>query len=228
MGNKKIAEVSCADCRYLLTETYAEPCAQCSGQNFVASGYAAVENNEDPPAGVTCHQCSRKNSRLTNPICRRCETTNWSHFTRGTMPTTTKLTNPKDAIGCDKAPMSTVPAGVMAEVGLALLEGAAKYGRYNYRAMGVRSTIYYDATMRHLIAWFEGEDIDPDSGLSHITKAIASLVVLRDAMRNGKVTDDRPPISPVGYPELNKQAADIISRHADKNPHHFTKSDTGS
>ena len=42
------------------------------------------------------------------------------------------------------------------------------------------------------MAWWEGEDVDPDSGLSHITKAIATLVVLRDSQINLNVDDDRP------------------------------------
>lgn len=104
-----------------------------------------------------------------------------------------KETNPKDAVGIKKPPMSTVSALVMKEVGVAMLEGARKYGRHNYRVSGVRGSVYYDAARRHIDNWWEGQDIDPDSGLSHVTKAIASLVVLRDAMIQGKLVDDRPP-----------------------------------
>lgn len=136
-----------------------------------------------------------------------------------------KPTNPKDACGIRKAPMSTVSAAVMAEVGVAMLEGAAKYGRHNYRGVGVRASVYYDATMRHLMDWWEGVDIDPDSGMNHITKAITSLVVLRDAMIQGKVHDDRPPRSAPFYARLNQLAGEILDRHADKAPHHFTIAD---
>lgn len=136
---------------------------------------------------------------------------------------TNKPTNPKDMVGIGKAPMSTVSAPVMAEIGVAMLEGACKYGRHNYRASGVRHSVYYDATMRHLMAWWEGQDIDPDSGMSHITKAITSLVVLRDAMIQGMAEDDRPPISPDFYEELNRKASDIIARYADRNPRHYTE-----
>lgn len=104
-----------------------------------------------------------------------------------------KPSNPKDAVGITKAPASTVPRGVIAEIGVAMLEGALKYGRHNYRVIGVRASVYYDAAVGHLDSWWEGEDIDPDSGLSHITKAITSLVVLRDAMLQEKLNDDRPP-----------------------------------
>lgn len=133
-----------------------------------------------------------------------------------------KPTNPKDIVGVRKAPMSTVPATVLAEIGVAMLEGASKYGRHNYRAVGVRGSVYYDGVMRHLMAWWEGEDIDPDSGMSHVTKAITSLVVLRDAMMQGKFTDDRPPRALPFYPALNAGAADIIDRYADRNPAHYT------
>lgn len=128
-----------------------------------------------------------------------------------------KDTNPKDAVGIKKAPLSTVPANVMFEVGLALLEGARKYGRHNYRAIGVRASVYYDALMRHITSWWEGEDIDKDSGLSHITKAIACLVVLRDAMMNEKWNDDRPPriINEQWIKDLNKKAEEIIEKYPD-------------
>jgi len=126
-----------------------------------------------------------------------------------------KASNPKDAVGTGKVPFSTVPAPVMAEVGLGMLEGARKYGRHNYRAIGVRASVYYDAAMRHLTGWWEGQDIDPDSGLSHITKALASLVVLRDAMMNSKWSDDRPPrvVDPNWIAGMNKVAAEIIARY---------------
>lgn len=123
---------------------------------------------------------------------------------------TTKATNPKDAVGCTKTPMSTVPANVLAELAVAMLEGALKYRRHNYRIAGVRASVYYDAAMRHLMAWWEGEDEDPDSNLSHVTKAIASLVVLRDAMLCHQLNDDRPPSSPPFIARLNTAAAILV------------------
>lgn len=106
----------------------------------------------------------------------------------------TKLSNPKDSIGIRKwRYISTVPLTVLWEIGAALLEGAMKYGAHNYRVAGVRASVYVDAAMGHIGQWWEGEDIDKDSGLNHITKAIASLIVLRDAMIQDMLTDDRPP-----------------------------------
>ena len=137
-----------------------------------------------------------------------------------------KDTNPKDLVGTRKVPLSTLPFRVLWRVGLAMLEGMCKYGRHNYRAAGVRASVYFDAVVsRHLGAWWEGEDIDPDSGLNHIDKAIAGLMVLRDSMLQGNWTDDRPPAGNVDMAELNKQAGELIDRHADKSPHHYTAAD---
>lgn len=127
-----------------------------------------------------------------------------------------KPSNPKDALGIKKVPMSTVSGPVLAELGVAMLEGALKYGRHNYRVIGVRASVYYDAVSRHTQAWWEGEDLDPVSGVSHITKAIASLVVLRDAMIQGNWVDDRPPPSPPGWLEsLNDKVAALLEKYPD-------------
>ncbi|AGS82458.1 hypothetical protein PBI_REDNO2_159 [Mycobacterium phage Redno2] len=126
-----------------------------------------------------------------------------------------KDTNPKDAIGIAKVPFSTVPAQVIAEVGLAMMEGGLKYGRFNFRVSGVRATVYYDAALRHLTAWYEGQDIDPDSGLPHLVKAIACFVVLRDSQIQGNWVDDRPPKSPNDnwVAELNAKAATLLEKY---------------
>lgn len=100
--------------------------------------------------------------------------------------------NPKEAIGQTKPSLHHVPPRVLLEVAQAMMEGSEKYGIYNYRKAGVHYSTYYSSTFRHLISWFEGNDIDEDSGLSHITKAIAGLVVLRDSMIEGNFIDDRP------------------------------------
>lgn len=95
-----------------------------------------------------------------------------------------------------------------------MLEGARKYGRHNYREVGVVGSVYYDATIRHLMSWWEGEDLDPDSGLSHITKAIASLTVLRDSMIKGNWVDDRPPVIDFEWMNrLNEKVKNVIDKY---------------
>src|SRR5690606_15991068 len=134
-----------------------------------------------------------------------------------------KPSNPKDSVGIKKVPFSTVPSQVTAEVGLAMLEGALKYGRHNYRTVGVRASVYYDAALRHLTSFWEGQDIDPDSGLPHIVKCLACLYVLRDSQVMGNWVDDRPPRIPghetwVG--QLNEQASYLLEKYPDPKPAH--------
>lgn len=137
----------------------------------------------------------------------------------------TKPSNPKDIIGIRKVALSAIPFRVLWRVGLAMMEGALKYGRHNYRAVGVRASVYFDATIRHLGGWWEGQDIDRDSDLNHIDKAIASLIVLRDSMLQGNWEDDRPPRAETDFAELNARAAALIERYGDRNPKHYTIKD---
>lgn len=139
---------------------------------------------------------------------------------------TVKSTNPKDAIGIRKAALSALPIRVLWRVGLAMMEGALKYGRHNYRAAGVRASVYFDASLRHKFSWWEGEDIDPDSLLHHLDKELACLMVLRDSILQGNWVDDRPPRAPTDMAELNVHAGKLIDMHADKQPHHYTIEDS--
>ena len=59
-----------------------------------------------------------------------------------------KDTNPKDAVGVTKAPLSVLPMQVVYEAALGMYEGALKYGAFNYRVAGVRASVYYDAIER--------------------------------------------------------------------------------
>lgn len=126
-----------------------------------------------------------------------------------------KSTNPKDALGIKKVPLHCLPMKPLLEVGLAMMEGGRKYGAHNYRKMGVRSSVYFDAAIRHLIAWWEGEDIDPDSGIHHLMKLAADMFVIRDAMYMGNCEDDRPIRYPDGIdiPSFNQKAAAILKRY---------------
>ena len=141
----------------------------------------------------------------------------------------TKPTNPKDAIGSDKVPMHLWPKTATVLGAMGLLDGALKYGRSNWRAVGIRASIYYDAIDRHMSAWFEGEDIDPDSGLPHLAHALASLAIIVDAIAADRFRDDR--LIRGGYRSLIDGAAPDVARlkarHAALEPHHYTIADNG-
>lgn len=75
---------------------------------------------------------------------------------------------------------------------MAMMDGAEKYGPYNWRENDVVAHIYIDAAMRHLMAWFEGQETATDSGVHHLGHAIACCAILLDAQANNNLIDDRP------------------------------------
>ena len=129
-----------------------------------------------------------------------------------------KESNPKYDAGIKKAPLHCIPMGPIFELGLAMFEGNRKYGRHNYRAVGVRASVYYDAAMGHIVDWWEGEDIDPDSGVHHLIKAMACLLVVRDSQLMGNFNDDRPlkyTNGLKGRSGLMKEVAEIVKKYPD-------------
>ena len=90
----------------------------------------------------------------------------------------------------DKPMFDLIPPEVELEVAKAFTHGARKYSANNYRK-GTRWGRYIAATRRHLNAWQLGEDLDPDSGLSHLAHALASLMMLRVLQLSNAGEDDR-------------------------------------
>lgn len=140
-----------------------------------------------------------------------------------------KPSNPKDAIGTDKAPLHLIPTTAKPEIALACLEGSLKYGTANWREVGVKASIYRDAIERHLDKWWEGEDFDPDTKVLHLASIVANASILMDAKLAGKLHDNRP--IPCGEEGRARKAMDDIQdrvKHlrqlfADKSPHHHTR-----
>lgn len=104
--------------------------------------------------------------------------------------------NPKDAIGDTKPPLHLVPAALGIYASQAMANGAAKYGPFNWRKNPVRAEVYVSAALRHLAAWFDGEDHAEDSGVHHLAHAAAGLAILLDAMATGNLIDNRPVSGP--------------------------------
>jgi len=105
---------------------------------------------------------------------------------------TKTTTNPKDLFGQLKVSLTKVPAVAWLHAARAMMNGAEKYGPYNWREKEVITSIYVDAALRHILSWWEGEGIDPDSGVHHLGHAIACLAILLDAYEHGCLINDRP------------------------------------
>lgn len=77
-----------------------------------------------------------------------------------------------------------LPWEIIGEVVQVFEHGAEKYGDHNWRNER-KPIIYWSAALRHLIAWVGGEKKDPETGLSHISHAIAGLMIL-SALNKGE------------------------------------------
>ena len=98
---------------------------------------------------------------------------------------------------------------------LVLTYGAKKYDAENWRA-GIMYKRIYGGIMRHMLAWFNGEDNDPESGLPHLSHAACGLMFLITYTDHegsyGKNFDDRPNMgtSPEKLKGLLKQTMEKI------------------
>jgi hypothetical protein len=99
--------------------------------------------------------------------------------------------DPKGAAGNKKAPMNLLPPHALEQTSWVHKFGSERYGPYNWRVTGVCASTYVSAIMRHLNAWRDGEDVDPESGRSHIAHIAASCNILLDAEHCGTLQDDR-------------------------------------
>jgi len=89
-----------------------------------------------------------------------------------------------------KSSMSLLPNDALVEISRVLDAGKNKYSAWNW-AEGFEWSRLLDATYRHLGAWKEGEDLDPETGLSHAAHAACNLMFLITHQKRNLGTDDR-------------------------------------
>lgn len=91
----------------------------------------------------------------------------------------------------DKLRMDLIPAEAIYAIARVLTYGAKKYGDRNWEE-GLSWSRPYAALLRHAIAWFHGEETDPESGLSHLDHVAANAAFLSHYTAKAVGTDDRP------------------------------------
>lgn len=69
--------------------------------------------------------------------------------------------------------------------------GANKYASWNW-TKGLSWSQCFDSLQRHLLAWYEGEDRDPETGLSHMAHVVCNAMFLMHFILFKTGTDDRP------------------------------------
>lgn len=100
--------------------------------------------------------------------------------------------NPKDRIGAAKVDFTLIPTSALIQLALAQMDGATKYGPYNWRVEPVQLRTYLAAAIRHIESFKEGETYAPDSLVHHLGHVMACCAIIIDAVDQGKYVDDRP------------------------------------
>lgn len=81
-----------------------------------------------------------------------------------------------------KPRLGLIPPVALIRMGECLAYGAEKYGEgeveANWRKVANGRARYLDATLRHLVAYMDGEEIDPESGITHIGHALCNLAFI--------------------------------------------------
>lgn len=78
----------------------------------------------------------------------------------------------------NKLQWSLVPSEAMEEIVDVLTYGAKKYSPDNWQHVDNPDTRYFNAAMRHIWAWRQGERFDEESHKSHLAHAACCLLFL--------------------------------------------------
>ena len=95
---------------------------------------------------------------------------------------------------------SLLPVPALAEVARTYNYGAQKYAPDNWRR-GYPYSWSLDALLRHVLAFLDGEDRDPESGCHHLAHAVFHCLTLMTFQFEGMGTDDRPKSRTAREPE---------------------------
>lgn len=91
-----------------------------------------------------------------------------------------------------KPDYSLLTSAMLEPMTKALMYGEHKYSRGNFRK-GFENIRLTSAALRHIFAYLDREEQDPESGVTHLGHAMAALAMLLDNIAEGVSTDVRYP-----------------------------------
>lgn len=105
-------------------------------------------------------------------------------------PVTKEEATKHDGSFMEKPPMHLVPQAALIQVAKVYGFGASKYKAHNWRK-GMDHSRLASAALRHIAAYLDGEDLDEESGLRHLSHATCTLLMLIESQIKGYGKDDR-------------------------------------
>jgi hypothetical protein len=110
-----------------------------------------------------------------------------------------------------KDEFDALPWKAIAKVGRVMAFGKRKYSKGNYlQGEGLAYSRLTNACLRHLIAFEDREEFDPESGESHLAHAACCILMLHQSILMGKGIDDRMDIDGV-YQKVKEGHPPVIS-----------------
>lgn len=91
----------------------------------------------------------------------------------------------------EKLPYDLIAPEILEELAKVMQYGAIKYEPYNW-AKGMKWSRVFAALMRHMWAWWGGEDKDPETGFSHLSHAACCIQFLIAYEKRKVGVNDRP------------------------------------
>ena len=89
-----------------------------------------------------------------------------------------------------KPPLALIPKLPLELVADVFGKGASKYAMHNWRA-GIQVSRNLSCALRHIYAYNEGEDLDPELGTNHLANAIVRLMFVIETAAKHPEMDDR-------------------------------------
>lgn len=100
------------------------------------------------------------------------------------------MSDPGLKFDAEKIRLDLIDAECLEELGKVLTFGARKYEAHNWRK-GIRISRLLAATLRHLMSFAKREDIDAESGLTHLSHAFCNIMFMMWTVKHNPRFDDR-------------------------------------
>ena len=92
----------------------------------------------------------------------------------------------------EKPKMNLLPPKAIVEISKVLTFGAEKYDAENWRKLDDLQNRYTAGALRHIFAHMDGEELDPETNLSHLAHAMCCLLFkLEIELENAKIEEEK-------------------------------------
>ena len=92
----------------------------------------------------------------------------------------------------EKPKMNLLPPKAIVEISKVLTFGAEKYDAENWRKLDDLQNRYTAGALRHIFAHMDGEELDPETNLSHLAHAMCCLLFKLEIELEERLKEEEP------------------------------------